>query len=498
MLGTLTATDDDVWALGHGPPFNFSLAPSNPAHVKTAIRLLFDQRIDSGRGGAEVWTVGALDREEHRQLKVGVLLSDAGGLSAVHALTIIVDDINDNPMRPGAKTVYLWKTQGLGSEAPLGRVYVDDPDDWDGRDKDYAWAGHPHPLFTLHPATGHIVASGQLREGRCICPGGSFGSRCKIPARSFKGTGWAWVAPLPPCLPASLSFKVLTNRPRALLLYSGPLTTPATPPRSLLAIQLEDGRPRLIYEGRAGKVDLLVNTKVDDGAWHSIYAHFGTKGVVVMVDLCGRGWKDHDDQDDPRSSERNDHGTGDGHEHCLARAHWRNRKDRTRMGEASPSAPWLGVEPLQVGGMARTPSRPHASGGRPFSKLVTEGLDGCVAHLVVNSQVRSRCSRQRFSTRRFFNTNTTLYIETSTIKIDTTIPLLPAGRPGGAALQPRERPGMPPPGGSVHGRPRESRAAFEGRAWAAFGAQGANVILDGPATAAPRPRCRHSSGRRRT
>lgn len=43
MLGTLTATDDDVWALGHGPPFNFSLAPSNPAHVKTAIRLLFDQ-----------------------------------------------------------------------------------------------------------------------------------------------------------------------------------------------------------------------------------------------------------------------------------------------------------------------------------------------------------------------------------------------------------------------------------------------------------------------
>lgn len=72
--------------------------------------------IDSGRGGAEVWTVGALDREEHRQLKVGVLLSDAGGLSAVHALTIIVDDINDNPMRPGAKTVYLWKTQvsGLG------------------------------------------------------------------------------------------------------------------------------------------------------------------------------------------------------------------------------------------------------------------------------------------------------------------------------------------------------------------------------------------------
>lgn len=117
-----------------------------------------------------------------------------------------------------------------------------------------------------------------------------------------------------------------------------------------------------------------------------------------MVDLCGRGWKDHDDHDDPRSSERNDH--GDGHEHCLARAPWRNRKDRTRKGEATPSAPWLGVEPLQVGGMARTPSRPHASAGPPFSRLVKEGLDGCVAHLVINSQVRSRCSRARLSVRR--------------------------------------------------------------------------------------------------
>ncbi|XP_042868844.1 putative neural-cadherin 2 [Penaeus japonicus] len=630
-LGTLTATDDDVWAHGHGPPFNFSLAPSNPAHVKAAVRLIFDQRIDSGRGGAEVQTLGKLDREEHRQLKVGVLLSDAGGLSAVHALTIIIDDINDNPMRPAAKTVYLWKTQGLGSEAPLGRVYVDDPDDWDGRDKEYAWAGHPHPLFTLHPSTGHIVASGQLREGRydlhfsvsdrkwaqrgvganvtvlvrfltpealahatpllltpvtpmqltkgwtptegnirgglgrltagviralggqeaadihdvevvsvygrdsegpripptyessltpttcvwvsvrkegggyvdpiklagllelhadelgssmnltmrvgdlrppiesqdfpprhdplltahdhpssatslasttlplqvvdtnatalvtprltqsldcrprphahddgscthsclnggrcvrqpfgndrCICPGGSFGSRCKIPARTFKGKGWAWVAPLPPCLPASLSFKVLTNRPRGLLLYSGPLVTPTTSSRSLLALQLEGGRPRLLYEGRAGKVDLLVNTRVDDGAWHSIYAHFGTKGVVVMVDLCGRGWKDHDDPDDPRSSERNDHGSKEGHEHCLARALWRNPKDRTRKAETPSSSPWLGVAPLQIGGMAHTPSRPNMNDGRSVSKLVTEGLDGCVAHLTVNSQL---------------------------------------------------------------------------------------------------------------
>lgn len=67
--------------------------------------------LDSGRGGAELWTVAAVDREEHRQLSVAVRVSDAQGLAATRHLAVLVDDLNDNPMRPGAKTVYLWKTQ---------------------------------------------------------------------------------------------------------------------------------------------------------------------------------------------------------------------------------------------------------------------------------------------------------------------------------------------------------------------------------------------------
>lgn len=38
-------------------------------------------------------------------------VEDAGGLAAVHALRVVVGDVNDNPMRPGFKTVYLWKVQ---------------------------------------------------------------------------------------------------------------------------------------------------------------------------------------------------------------------------------------------------------------------------------------------------------------------------------------------------------------------------------------------------
>ncbi|XP_042866471.1 putative neural-cadherin 2 [Penaeus japonicus] len=42
LLTTLTADDEDVWAMGHGPPFNLSLAPNNPPHVLEKINLKFN------------------------------------------------------------------------------------------------------------------------------------------------------------------------------------------------------------------------------------------------------------------------------------------------------------------------------------------------------------------------------------------------------------------------------------------------------------------------
>lgn len=44
LLGILKATDEDVWALGHGPPFNLSLAESNSEHVLASVTLKFDPR----------------------------------------------------------------------------------------------------------------------------------------------------------------------------------------------------------------------------------------------------------------------------------------------------------------------------------------------------------------------------------------------------------------------------------------------------------------------
>ena len=42
MVGVITATDRDVWALGNGPPFKFSLASSNSDEIMDIITLKMD------------------------------------------------------------------------------------------------------------------------------------------------------------------------------------------------------------------------------------------------------------------------------------------------------------------------------------------------------------------------------------------------------------------------------------------------------------------------
>ncbi|XP_069983512.1 putative neural-cadherin 2 [Penaeus vannamei] len=635
-LGTLTASDRDVWALGHGPPFSLSLASANPPFVHAHVKLEFDPHLDSGRGGAEIWTTRPVDREEYKELKVLVEVTDAGGVSETHALTLVIDDVNDNPMRPASKTVYLWKTEGGGSEAPLGRVFVDDPDDWDVKDKSFRWVGAPHPLFSLSQHTGDIFASTQVREGRydlqfsvsdhlwgqrgvganvsvvvrilpldalahatplrllnttpedltrgwtpmngqgvlgrllrgvvgavggessrvevvsvygrlpapgqpkpfsfsdvssrrppsepssggpsalqrpppapsacvwlsvreeggaymdpiklqgllelhtrkiteatklavlmdecgqasgtwpsgnpffgpslphllqdqirdpssaaslpstslplqvvdvnstslvtprlsasqnchthepehcvsntclnggrcvrfhtgnrCICPGGSQGPRCKVAARTFSGAGWAWVRAPPSCLPARISLRLLIRRPAGLVFYSGPMAPtprgPDAPPTPLLALQLWQGRPQLLLEGRGGPLKVELNTTLHNGHWHTLHIQLHSKGVALMLNLCGRGWQE----------------AGHDESRCLARADWRDTE------ATAATWAWFGHRILQLGGMAHAPPLPddHGWAAAPTSRP----LNGCISHLRFNGQVRpGRLSR---------------------------------------------------------------------------------------------------------
>lgn len=61
-----------------------------------------------------MWTVVELDREERAEVTVEVVVGDAGGRVASYPVTVVVEDVNDNPMRPGAKVVRVWKVQVSG------------------------------------------------------------------------------------------------------------------------------------------------------------------------------------------------------------------------------------------------------------------------------------------------------------------------------------------------------------------------------------------------
>ena len=58
-----------------------------------------------------MYTLRPLDREEHRLLTVEIAISDSQGLTSTQPVFVVIDDINDNQMKPGNKTVYLWKTR---------------------------------------------------------------------------------------------------------------------------------------------------------------------------------------------------------------------------------------------------------------------------------------------------------------------------------------------------------------------------------------------------
>ncbi|KAK8742319.1 hypothetical protein OTU49_001800, partial [Cherax quadricarinatus] len=209
--------------------------------------------------------------------------------------------------------------------------------------------------------------SGFPTDHRCVCPGGSWGARCKVLARTFRGDGWAWVRPLPSCFPTTISLRLLTRRPHALLLYSGPmapiLRRPDDPPTPMLALQVWRGRPQLLLEGGAEALKLEVNSTVNDGDWHTIHLHLHSHGATLMLDLCGSQRNDHNLVDDP---------------HCLARGSWTN-----------PDQVWMyfGSDPVQVGGLAHTPPSPAHHGWREAP--TPRPLDGCVSHLTFNSQLAS-------------------------------------------------------------------------------------------------------------
>lgn len=51
----------------------------------------------------------------------------------------------------------MYHFKGEAPDTEIGRVYVEDPDDWDLNDKHFSWADGPHRNFDLDSKTGMII-----------------------------------------------------------------------------------------------------------------------------------------------------------------------------------------------------------------------------------------------------------------------------------------------------------------------------------------------------
>ncbi|XP_032691269.1 DE-cadherin [Odontomachus brunneus] len=132
----------------NGPPFEFRIDDS----ADDEIRSKFD--IHKSNLFARV----IFDREQRKSYDIPIAITDSGvpSMTGTSTLTVIIGDENDNPMQEGSSSIFVYNYKGEAPDTEIGRVYVNDPDDWDLPDKSFDWAS-PHEGFVLNSSTGMIT-----------------------------------------------------------------------------------------------------------------------------------------------------------------------------------------------------------------------------------------------------------------------------------------------------------------------------------------------------
>jgi hypothetical protein len=100
------------------------------------------------------------DREEQKKYIIPIAITDSGipQMTGTSSLTVEIGDVNDNAMKEGHSSIFVYNYRGEAPDTEIGRVYVNDPDDWDLGDKRFFWKdGVPHSNFALDQDTGMIT-----------------------------------------------------------------------------------------------------------------------------------------------------------------------------------------------------------------------------------------------------------------------------------------------------------------------------------------------------
>lgn len=160
-LEGILASDPDDRSAGNGPPFHYMLDPAAPDIIKSSFEVHHDTSHGS-EGTATVISKVSFDREVQKEYHIPIIIKDFGrdpsSLTGTSTLTVVIGDINDNKMHAGSKTIFVYNYQGANyRNIPIGRVHVEDADDWDLPDKSFRWQNTPHPNFELAHNNGTII-----------------------------------------------------------------------------------------------------------------------------------------------------------------------------------------------------------------------------------------------------------------------------------------------------------------------------------------------------
>ncbi|KAK9890299.1 hypothetical protein WA026_010402 [Henosepilachna vigintioctopunctata] len=156
LITVLSADDYD--SEKNGPPFSFLIDDSAEEIIKNRFRVE-----NSGALYAEV----IFDREERKYYDVPIAITDHGAPSqtGVSILRVIIGDVNDNPAMPGSSFITVYKYEEFSEDISIGRVFVEDPDDWDLLDKVFQFKVS-HPNFDLNESDrGMIIMHSNTEAG---------------------------------------------------------------------------------------------------------------------------------------------------------------------------------------------------------------------------------------------------------------------------------------------------------------------------------------------
>nr|XP_023019131.1 DE-cadherin [Leptinotarsa decemlineata] len=126
LIGNLSADDYD--APENGPPFTFQLSDSATSEIQEKFSISVNQL------HAKV----TFDREEKKYYDIPITITDSGNpsLSGTSILRVIIGDRNDNEAHDGESSIFVYKyANGPNRDIEIGRVFVEDLDDWDLNDK---------------------------------------------------------------------------------------------------------------------------------------------------------------------------------------------------------------------------------------------------------------------------------------------------------------------------------------------------------------------------